>query len=70
MYPFLPLLASIWDMKIWYGLPLVVAVCLVYAATRHEDMGPIFKHAARTAVYFIAFFAVFFAVLYLIGWWL
>ena len=70
MLPFIPILASLWDMKIWYALPLVVAVSLVYAATRHEDMRPIFSHAARTAIWIVAFMAVIFAVLYLIGWWL
>ena len=63
-------LASLWDMKIWYALPLVVAVSLVYAATRHEDMRPIFFHAARFATMIVAFMAVIFAALYAIGWWL
>ena len=63
-------LASLWTMKIWYALPLVVAVSLVYAATRHEDMRPIFSHAARTGAWIIAFMAVIFALLYALGWWL
>ena len=63
-------LASLWTMKIWYALPLIVAVSLVYAATRHEDMRPIFSHAARFSVYIVAFMAVIFALLYALGWWL
>ena len=64
---FLPI-ASLWDVKIWYALPLIVAVSLVYAATRHEDMRPIFSHAARTAVWIVAFMAVIFALLYGLEW--
>ena len=28
---------------LWYALPLIVAVSFVYAATRHERLGEIFK---------------------------
>ena len=69
LYEFMPL-ASFWTMKIWYAVPLIVAVSLVYAATRHEDMRPIFPHAARTSAWIVAFMAVIFAVLYSLGWWL
>lgn len=31
----------------WYSVPLVMAISLVYAATRHELMKPILLHAAR-----------------------
>ncbi len=65
-----PIIASLLWMKIWFALPLIAAVSLVYAATRHEDMRPIFIHAARTAVWIVAFMAIIFAVLFLIGWWL
>ena len=66
----IPIFGSVLLLKLWYALPLVVAVSLVYAATRHEDMRPILTHAARTAIWIIAFMAIIFAVLYLIGWWL
>ena len=33
--------------QLWYALPLVVVVSLVYAATRHEEMGPILSHVVR-----------------------
>ena len=57
-------------LKFWYSLPLIAAVSLVYAATRHEDMQPILAHAARTAIWIVGFMALIFAVLYLMGWWL
>lgn len=65
-----PLLASILSLKLWYALPLIVAVSLVYSATRHEDMKPILIHAGRTAIWIIGFMAIIFAVIYVIAWWL
>ena len=58
------------SMNLWHALPLVVAVSLVYAATRHEDMQPILGHAGRTAIWILGFMAVIFAVIYAIVWWL
>ena len=56
------LLAEIY--RLWYSLPLIVTVSLVYAATRHEDMGPILQHAARTIVWILAFMLIVFVILY------
>ena len=53
---------------IWYALPLIVAVSLVYSATRHEDVGPILAHAVRIGIWIVGFMAVIFAVLLLISW--
>ena len=55
---------------LWYAVPLIISVSLVYAATRHEDMGAIFAHSLRIAVWIVGFMAVVFAVLLLISWWL
>ena len=35
--------ADIADLRLWYAVPLIVAVSLVYAATRHELMEPILR---------------------------
>ncbi len=35
---------------LWYTLPLIVSVSLVYAATRHERFPAIFPHAFRCAI--------------------
>ena len=53
----------------WYALPLVVAVSLVYAATRHEAMGPILHHAVRVGGYVVGFMFMVFAVLWLLSLW-
>ena len=52
----------------WYAVPLVVSVSLVYAATRHEDFGPILDHAWRFALWIFVFMAAIFAVLQLMTW--
>ncbi|MCA9268094.1 MAG: hypothetical protein KDA41_06465 [Planctomycetales bacterium] len=64
------LTASILGMNVWYALPLVVSVSLVYAATRHEEMSAVLKHAAHTAIWILGFMAIIFAVLYSFAWWL
>ena len=53
--------------RLWYTLPLVVSVSLVYAATRHEDVWPILRHAVRTAGWIATFMAIGFVILYVIS---
>lgn len=54
---------------LWYSLPLVIVVSLVYAATRHEETGPILGHALRIGVWIVGFMVVVFVVLLLVSWW-
>ncbi len=64
------LLAAIGTHDFWYTVPLIVAVSLVYSATRHERMTPILKHAVRIGIWIVGFMLIIFAVLALISWWL
>jgi len=64
------LLVAITVNKIWYALPLIVAVSLVYSATRHEAMQPIARHAAGCATWIVGFMVAAFLVLTLIDQWL
>jgi hypothetical protein len=64
------LLANVWNNDFWYALPLVVAVSLVYAATRHEEMEPILHHAFRIGVWIVGFMVVVFVVLLAATWFL
>jgi hypothetical protein len=59
---------SVTQCDLWYALPLIVAVSLAYAATRHERMGPIFVHAWRAGLWIVAFMAIIFAVLKVLTW--
>jgi hypothetical protein len=65
----LPVLLADWaTSQLWYSIPLVVAISLVYGATRHELMVPILHHAWRTAKWIVGFMAVIVAVLLVISW--
>jgi hypothetical protein len=46
---------SLWTVDLWYAIPAIIAVSLVYAATRHEQMRPILYHAGRVAVWITGF---------------
>ena len=60
------LISNVWFGRMWYSLPLVVVISLVYAATRHEQIRPILNHALRFGLWVIGFMAVVFLVLTLI----
>lgn len=62
------LIASI--TRLWYAVPLIVAISLVYGATRHELMRPILQHAWHFAVWMLGFMVVLFGVLWLVSRWL
>jgi hypothetical protein len=64
----LTMLAAMDPLRIWFALPIIVSVSLVYAATRHEELGPILVHAARFAVWIFVFMAIVFAVLQAMSW--
>ena len=56
--------------QIWYILPLILSVSLVYGATRHELPRPILYHAWHTAVWMAVFMGGIIVVLWLVSWWL
>ncbi|GAB6166459.1 hypothetical protein JCM19992_24590 [Thermostilla marina] len=51
----------------WYLLPLLVAIALVYAATRQEVMSAILPHAWRTAVWIVGFMLIIFLLLFAVN---
>ena len=54
------LLDVILSNDLWFALPLVIVVSLVYAATRHEAMQPILRHAMRFGTWVVGFMVVVF----------
>ena len=62
---FLLLAAHIHDL--WFALPLIVVVSLVYSATRHELPRPIMAGAVRMAAWIGGFMLVGFAVLFAVA---
>ena len=65
-YNVLPLAADI--ERLWYAVPLLVSVSLVYAATRHEEIGPILRHAVRFGLWMIVFMLVVAAIVQITTW--
>jgi cytochrome c oxidase assembly factor CtaG len=59
---------SVWSVDLWYAVPAIIAVSLVYAATRHEQMRPIFIHAGRVAVWITTFMLIVFGVVEFVSW--
>ena len=56
--------------RMWYSVPLIVVISLVYAATRHEMIKPILEHAVRFGFWIVGFMLVVFVLLMLITGWL
>ena len=53
--------------RLWYAVPLIVSISLVYGATRHELWTPILDHALRFALWIVVFMSIFFVVLFLVS---
>lgn len=51
-----------------YYIPLLIAISLVFGATRHEDTGLVVKHSLETARWITTFMVIIFAVLFVIDW--
>ena len=59
---------SVWNVDLWYAIPAIIAVSLVYAATRHEQIRPILTHAGRVAVWITGFMVAVFVVIQFVTW--
>ena len=55
---------SIMDAKIWWAVPLIVSISLVYGATRHEHIGQIIIQSYKAAIWVIGFMLLTFAVIW------
>jgi len=53
---------------IWYMAPLIVSVSLVYAATRHEYLIPILKHAVRFGLWITIFMGAVLGIFSILSW--
>jgi hypothetical protein len=51
----------------WYAIPLIIAISLVYSASRHESWRRIWTHAARLFVMILGLMAATMVVLLLIN---
>lgn len=62
------LIAAVGAARLWYAVPLVASISLVYAATRHEEIGPILVHAIRFSVWIIVFMLLVLVALQAMAW--
>ncbi len=62
------LFASLMNSQLWYAIPLIAAISLVYGATRHEHMRPILQHAWRMAKWIVGFMLIIIAILTVVSW--
>ena len=63
------LLAASLTPRMFYAVPLVVVISLVYGATRHEYLPEILAHSFRSAIWVVGFMAIIFALIWVIGFW-
>ena len=54
--------------RLRYALPLVVAISLVYGATRHERPRPILEHSIGCGLQIVGTMIALFAILYAVAW--
>ncbi|MBJ43935.1 MAG: hypothetical protein CMJ80_11810 [Planctomycetaceae bacterium] len=67
----LPILISMAGVnRMWYSVPLIAVISLVYAATRHEVIKPILEHAVRFGFWIVGFMLVVFVLLMFVSAWL
>ncbi len=59
---------GVMDARIWWALPLVVSISLVYGATRHEYIGQILVHSYKSAIWVVGFMLMIFAVIWGAGY--
>lgn len=52
------ILLAVGGHDLWYALPLIVSISLVYSATRNEQMGPILTHALRFGAWVVGLMLV------------
>ena len=50
--------------RMWYTVPLIFSVSLVYAASRHESTHLILRHALRFGQWVVVFLIIIFVVLF------
>lgn len=60
---------SAMDARIWWSMPLIAVISLVYGATRHENVRDILLHVWKSAVWIVGFMMVIFAVIWVAGYW-
>ncbi len=65
-----PVLAEVTQFpRIWYAMPLIVAISLVYGATRHERTYDVLVNGFKTFAWIMFFALVILALILAVGYW-
>jgi len=67
LFQLTPILALVTP-QLWYAIPLVIAISLVWGATRHERLKEIVGHSIRSLFWVLTFVAIVFALIYISGY--
>lgn len=59
---------SLWQNDLWYAIPLIVAIAVVYAGTRFEELPQIFRYSVRVAQWIVIFMLVLLGFLLVLSW--
>lgn len=59
---------SIAPSYMFYYVPLIIAIAMVFGATRHENTSLVLNHAWQTGRWITSFMAIIFAVLFVLNW--
>jgi cytochrome c oxidase assembly factor CtaG len=54
--------------QLWYAVPLIVSISLVWGATRHERLREIIIHSVRSLLWVLTFMGLVFALIYFSGY--
>lgn len=57
-------LGGITTAQLWYSVPLVIVVALVYGATRHENPRQILVHSGKALVWIMVFMVIIFLLVW------
>ncbi len=55
--------------RMYYIVPLIIAVSFVYGATRHERLDQILIHSMRSAIWISCFLAIILGLIWFGGLW-
>ena len=66
--PYVSPLLAVGMNELWYSLPLIVVISLVYSGTRYEQPEDILIGSVHSAKWVIGFMLIVFAVLWFISW--
>jgi hypothetical protein len=54
--------------QIWYAVPLVIVISLVWGATRHELLPDIIVHSIKSLLWVLTFMGIIFALILVAGY--